>query len=125
MKKKFLILSLSVFCFACGGQSGSGGSASATSSITDNPDFEKGLNLVVKSDCLGCHKTNEVSIGPAYNLIGKKYETTEANIELLAEKVQKGGSGNWGVVPMAGHTNLSKEDAVAMVKYILLLKDEK
>jgi cytochrome c len=123
MKKNILILSLSIFCFACGGgksESGSGGS-----SITDNPDFEKGLNMVVKSDCLGCHKTSEVSVGPAYNLIGKKYENTEANINLLAEKVQKGGSGNWGTVPMAGHTNLSKEDAVAMVKYILLLKDEK
>ena len=96
-----------------------------TRTTSDNPDFEKGLNLVVKSDCLGCHKTNEVSIGPAYNLIGQKYENTEANINLLAEKIQKGGSGNWGTVPMAGHTGLSKEDAVAMVKYILLLKDEK
>lgn len=124
MKKNILILSLSIFCFACGGQSGSGG-AESTGSITDNPDFEKGLNLVVKSDCLGCHKTNEVSVGPAYNLIGKKYENTEANINLLAEKVQKGGSGNWGQVPMAAHPNISKEDAIAMVKYVLLLKDEK
>lgn len=125
MKKNILILSLSIFCFACGGQSGSGSAAESTGSITDNPDFEKGLNLIVKSDCLGCHKTNEVSVGPAYNLIGKKYENTEANINLLAEKVQNGGSGNWGQVPMAAHPNISKEDAVAMVKYILLLKDEK
>ncbi len=125
MKKNFFILSLSIFCFSCGSKSSSGADASTTSSITDNPDFEKGLNLVVKSDCLGCHKTNEVSVGPAYNLIGKKYESTEANINTLAEKVQKGGSGNWGTVPMAGHSGVSKEDAVAMVKYILLLKNEK
>ncbi len=125
MKKNFLILSLSIFCFACGSKSSSGGDASSTSSITDNPDFEKGLNLVVKSDCLGCHKTNEVSVGPAYNLIGKKYESTEANINTLTEKIQKGGSGNWGTVPMAPHSGISKEDAVAMVKYILLLKNEK
>lgn len=125
MKKNICILSLAIFCFACGGQSGNADTAGGKASITDNPDFEKGLNLVVKSDCLGCHKTNEVSIGPAYNLIGQKYENTEANINLLAEKIQKGGSGNWGTVPMAGHTGLSKEDAVAMVKYILLLKDEK
>ncbi|MGF2413705.1 c-type cytochrome [Ferruginibacter sp.] len=124
MKKNILILSLSVFCFACGGSS-SDSNTGGKASITDNPDFEKGLNLIVKSDCLGCHKTNEVSVGPAYNLIGKKYENTEANINTLAEKVQKGGSGNWGTVPMAAHTGISKEDAVAMVKYILLLKDEK
>lgn len=125
MKKNLLILSLSIFCFACGGQSGSNEAETSKPSITDNPDFEKGLNLVVKSDCLGCHKTNEVSVGPAYNLIGKKYENNEANINLLAEKIMKGGSGNWGSVPMAAHTNISQEDAVAMVKYILLLKDEK
>ncbi len=127
MKKNVLILSLSVFFFACGGgeQSGSGEKEAAKSSITDNPDFDKGLNLVVKSDCLGCHKTNEVSIGPAYNLIGKKYASTEANINLLADKIIHGGAGVWGTVPMAGHGSLSKEDATAMVKYILLLKDEK
>jgi cytochrome c len=129
MKKNVLIISLAVFCFACNSQSGSQKTAetkeAAKTSITDNPDFEKGLNLVVKSDCLGCHKTNEASIGPAYNLIGKKYESTEANISLLAEKIQKGGAGNWGAAPMAAHSSVSKEDAVAMVKYILLLKDEK
>jgi cytochrome c len=129
MKKNILIISLAVFCFACGSQSSGEKTVETTeaakTSITDNPDFEKGLNLLVKSDCLGCHKTNEMSIGPAYNAIGKKYESTEANINLLAEKIQKGGSGNWGQVPMAAHQNISKEDAVAMVKYILLLKDEK
>jgi len=57
--------------------------------------------------------------------VGQKYEATEANINTLAEKVQKGGSGNWGQVPMAGHPNISKEDAVLMVKYVLSLKDEK
>ena len=87
MKKNILILSLSVFCFACGGSS-SDSNTGGKASITDNPDFEKGLNLIVKSDCLGCHKTNEVSVGPAYNLIGKKYENTEANINMLAEKVK-------------------------------------
>jgi cytochrome c len=129
MKKNILIISLSLFCFACGsqndGEKNTETKEAEKTSITDNPDFEKGLNLVVKSDCLGCHKTNEASIGPAYNLIGKKYENTEANISLLAEKIQKGGAGNWGAVPMAAHSSVSKEDAVAMVKYILLLKDEK
>jgi cytochrome c len=125
MKKNVLILSLSVFFFACGGGEQSGSGETAKPSIVDNPDFDKGLNLVAKSDCLGCHKTNEVSIGPAYNLIGQKYENTEANIALLADKIINGGSGVWGTVPMAAHSGISKEDAVAMVKYIMLLKDEK
>ena len=57
MKKNILIISLAVFCFACNSQSGSGEKTSETketktTSAADNPDFEKGLNLVVKSDCL-------------------------------------------------------------------------
>ena len=122
MKKTFLIISIAAFCFSCGGsQSGSG----ASSSVFDNPDYIKGENLITKLDCLGCHKINETSVGPAYSLIGQKYENTEANITMLVEKIQKGGSGHWGTVPMAAHSTLSKEDATILVKYIMLLKDVK
>lgn len=92
---------------------------------SSNPDYDKGLQLVVKSDCLGCHKINEAAVGPAYAAIAAKYESTDDNINLLATKIMKGGQGVWGQVPMAAHPALSKEDAVQMVKYIMLLKDEK
>ena len=42
-----------------------------------------------------------------------------------SEKLMKGGSGNWGQVPMAAHPNVSKEDAILMAKYVLSLKDLK
>lgn len=125
MKKNILIISLAVFCFACNSGGSSSEKTGETKSAADNPDYEKGLALTTQSDCWGCHKISEVSIGPAYKLIGQKYENTEANINMLAEKIQKGGSGVWGQVPMAAHSSLSKEDAVAMAKYIMLLKDEK
>jgi cytochrome c len=44
------------------------------------------------------------------------------NIKMLAEKIIKGGQGNWGEIPMAGHPNVSEEDASAMVEYILSMK---
>ena len=91
----------------------------------DNPDYEKGLNLIAKSDCFTCHKLRDASVGPAYGLVAAKYENTEANRELLVGKIIAGGQGVWGQVPMTGHPNLSKEDALAMVKYILLLKEDK
>ena len=125
MKKNFLIISLAVFCFACNSQTDKSEKTVETKSAADNPDYEKGLALTTKSDCWGCHKISEASVGPAYKLIGQKYENTEANINMLAEKIQKGGSGVWGTVPMAAHSSLAKEDAVAMAKYIMLLKDEK
>jgi cytochrome c len=88
-----------------------------------NPDYEKGLALVAKSDCLTCHKVDEKIQGPTYREVAQKYEKTDANIKMLAEKIIKGGKGNWGDVMMTPHSSLSQEDAEAMVKYIFTLKN--
>jgi len=92
-------------------------------SVSDNPDYKKGLALVAQSDCLTCHKVDEAINGPSYRQVAEKYaDQAPGIIPTLAEKVIKGGSGNWGEVPMLPHPTLSHEDAEAMVKYILLLK---
>lgn len=128
MKKYCIVMSLSIFCFACGSQTGSteakDDSKSATS-VMDHPDYDKGLNLIAKSDCFTCHKLRDPSTGPAYGAVAAKYEPTEANINLLADKIIAGGTGVWGQIPMAAHPQITKDDAIAMVKYILLLKEEK
>jgi cytochrome c len=61
-------------------------------------------------------------IGPAYKDVAKKYENNDKNVKMLAEKIIKGGQGNWGEIPMAGHPNVSQADAEAMVRYILTIK---
>lgn len=81
-----------------------------------------GKALIEASDCRTCHKDNEKLIGPAYTEVAKKYESNAENISKLAGKVMAGGQGVWGEIPMAGHPNLSKEDAEAMVEYILTIK---
>jgi cytochrome c len=81
-----------------------------------------GKALIEASDCRTCHKDNEKLIGPAYKEVAKKYESNSTNISMLADKIMKGGQGVWGEIPMAGHPNLSKEDAEAMVEYILTIK---
>lgn len=94
-----------------------------TESLSDNPDYKKGLALIGQSDCLTCHKVDEAINGPSYRQVADKYaDQAPAIIPQLAEKVIKGGSGVWGSVPMLAHPSLSQEDAEAMVKYILLLK---
>ncbi len=123
-----MVLSVAFFGFACGNSSSSSESKEAAKPVTsvmDNPDYEKGLNLIAKSDCFTCHKLREASIGPAYGLVAAKYENNESNQEKLAAKVIAGGQGVWGQIPMIPHPKLAKEDALAMVKYILLLKEEK
>ncbi len=128
MKKYCIIFSLAAFCLSCGNQSEPAATADApkkTTSVMDHPDYDKGLNLIAKSDCFTCHKLRDPSTGPAYGAVAEKYENNEANINMLAEKVIAGGQGVWGQIPMAAHPQVSKEDAIAMVKYIFLLKEEK
>jgi cytochrome c len=95
----------------------------ATSAPTASAN-EKGLEMIGALDCTTCHKISEKNIGPAYTDVAKKYEATEANVELLAEKVIKGGSGNWGTVPMTPHPAVSVDSAKEMVRYILSLKNQ-
>jgi len=82
----------------------------------------EGKALFLKSDCLTCHKLDVKLVGPAYYDVAKKYPPTQANYELLANKVISGGSGVWGTVAMAPHTALTHDDAMKIVKYILSLK---
>ena len=131
MKQVLFTMTAVVALMACGGgateatKTASTDAATATiatSSLSSNPDYQKGLALVAGSDCLTCHKTSEKNIGPAYKDVAAKYENTEANVKMLAAKVIKGGSGNWGAIPMTPHPQLKPEDVEQMVKYILLLK---
>ncbi len=69
---------------------------------------------------MACHKTDSKVVGPSYKDVALKYTT--ADIAMLAQTIIKGGSGNWGEVPMTPHPTLSEEDATEMVKYILSLK---
>ena len=95
--------------------------------VTDSSTtkFEKGSSLITQSDCLGCHKVKEQSIGPSYAAVADKYPATAENTAYLVSKIIKGGSGVWGEVPMAAHPSLSEADATEMVKYILSLKGTK
>jgi cytochrome c len=56
--------------------------------------------------------------------VANKYDLTEENINKLAEKVVKGGSGVWGEVPMPANTVISPDDAKAAVRYVLMLRNK-
>jgi cytochrome c len=91
--------------------------------LSGNPVYQKGLELIGKSDCLTCHKIEETSTGPAYRDVANKYPNTPATIDTLAHKILKGGSGNWGQVPMAAHPALTEEEAKQLAKYVMLFKN--
>jgi cytochrome c len=142
MKKVFVVLCISAVITACGGNSKTGTAdstaaanqtakqsesstdtnANKTGTETSGAPTSPGAKLLAASDCLTCHKVDIKVIGPAYQDVAAKYPATEANIDTLANKVIRGGKGNWGDVPMAAHPTVSQSDAKEMVKYILSLK---
>lgn len=80
----------------------------------------EGLALIEGADCLTCHKMDTKVVGPSYQDVANKY--TDADIDMLAQKIIDGGKGNWGEIPMTPHAGMSKETAKKMVEYILTLK---
>lgn len=135
--KKHIVVSCLVICLgiaACGGGTGNNvkdtvnattGNTSTDmipSDVSSNPDYQKGLNLIAKNDCLTCHQISGNGTGPAYQDVANKYSDDEVTENALAQKIIHGGSGVWGTVPMTPHPDLSIGDAKAMVKYILMLK---
>jgi cytochrome c len=131
MKKLFVILSFSCVVISCGSNDSNPAKEDRKEEAKEvakepagkSEDYKKGLALVAKSDCFTCHKVKENATGPAYEAVAAKYAPgTDEVVEKLANKVIKGGSGNWGTVPMLPHPQLSKDDAKTMVKYVLSLK---
>lgn len=135
MKKVFIVFAVAAASYACGGgesekkttpisnnESNSSSQIGGEAAKADTPaaDAGNGKALIEASDCRTCHQDKTKVIGPAYSEVAKKY--TESDVAMLAEKVIKGGKGNWGEIPMTAHPNISQADAEAMVKYILTIK---
>lgn len=79
-----------------------------------------GQVLMAQSDCKACHTVDKRTVGPSFNEIAVRYKESRP-IKKLAGKIMTGGSGVWGSHTMSAHPQLSEEDAVAMVQYILEL----
>ena len=95
----------------------------ATESIAaSNNQPSTGETLMKASDCFVCHAQYSDIIGPSFFAISNKYQNNDLTIEELANKIIKGGSGNWGNVQMQAHPTISKNDAEDMIRYILSIK---
>lgn len=111
MKKTLMVLVAGVGLMA-------GGTAGAA--VTQ----EQAMALIKdkKMDCLTCHAIDKKIIGPSWKDVGAKYRGKKGAKAKLVEKVKKGGSGNWGAVPMTPHPTASDADLGKLVEFILSLK---
>lgn len=120
MRKTLLLFVVAASLYACGGSNT--GEKKEEKKAPDDPAYTEGMTLVANGGCPTCHKIDEPSTGPEYRKVAEKYANTPENITMLAGKVIKGGSGNWGTIPMTPHPDVSQENAEKMVKFILMLK---
>ena len=81
----------------------------------------RGRFWLERTGCDTCHEYDQKTIGPGYHQIAARYTDDAATIKTLVAKVQNGGSGSWGTVPMNPHPQLDRSDIARMVNYILSL----
>lgn len=82
-----------------------------------------GLTLIKNDDCAACHNPEVNTVGPSYLAMARAYDDDPDTVHMLVRKIIDGGSGNWGLVPMTAHPDLSVDEAEQMVRYILALAD--
>ena len=77
--------------------------------------------LAQSKGCLSCHSVDAKIVGPAYKDVAKKYAGDKGAEDRLVQKILKGGSGNWGAIPMPG-AMANETEARVLVKWVLGLK---
>jgi cytochrome c len=90
--------------------------------VTGAAHAQNADELLKKHGCTACHQIDKKLVGPAYMDVAAKYKGNAKAPAMLMEKVKKGGTGNWGQVPMPPNPNVPDADLKAMITHILALK---
>jgi cytochrome c len=78
--------------------------------------------LATSKNCMACHTLDRKIVGPAYKDVAAKYAGDKSAVDTLATKIQKGGSGVWGPVPMPANMQVNDVEAKKLAAWILGIK---
>ena len=78
-------------------------------------------DLAQKKNCMSCHAIDKKLVGPSYKDVAAKYAGQKDAVAKLAEKIQKGGVGVWGQVPMPANP-VTPDEAKQLATWVLSLK---
>ena len=78
-------------------------------------------DLAQKKNCLACHAADKKIVGPAYKDVAAKYAGQKDAVAKLADKIQKGGVGVWGQIPMPAN-QVTPDEAKQLAIWVLTLK---
>jgi len=79
-------------------------------------------DMLKKSNCMACHAVDQKRFGPSLKEVAAKYSDDSSAVGTLAKKIQSGGAGVWGQLPMPAQPQVSDADAKTLAEYILSLK---
>ena len=79
-------------------------------------------DLAQKKSCLACHAADKKLVGPSYKDVAAKYAGQKDAVAKMAEKIQKGGVGAWGQVPMPANPQVNAEEAKQLATWVLSIK---
>jgi cytochrome c len=82
-------------------------------------DAAAARKLAAANACMGCHALDRKVVGPSFRQVAEKYRGDPGALAKLMKKVQQGGSGVWGQLPMPSHPRLSDADAKTLVEWVL------
>ncbi len=82
-------------------------------------DDSRAMTVAKQNACMGCHAVDKKVVGPGFQAVAKKYANDPGAIVFLKNKIIKGGSGSWGVVPMPANVKLSDPDVSLLTSWIL------
>lgn len=96
--------------------------AAVLGTLSAAPAFaDAGADLAKAKGCLACHAVDKKLVGPAYKDVAAKYAGDKTAVAKLAEKIQKGGVGVWGQIPMPAN-NVTADEAKTMAEWVMAQK---
>ena len=78
--------------------------------------------LATAKNCMACHALDKKLVGPSYKDVAAKYASDKTAADKLATKIQKGGAGVWGPVPMPANPQVSEAEAKKLAAWVLSVK---
>lgn len=78
--------------------------------------------LATSKNCMACHAVDKKLVGPSYKDVAAKYAGDKSAADKLAVKIQKGGAGVWGPVPMPANTQVNDAEAKKLAAWVLSIK---
>jgi cytochrome c len=78
-------------------------------------------DLAKAKGCLSCHAVDKKLVGPSYKDVAAKYAGDKTAAGKLAEKIQKGGVGVWGQIPMPPN-QVTPDESKKLAEWVLAQK---